>query len=293
MDWLSAMNAAIDYIETRLDDDISYDRAAQIACCSAYHFQRMFSYIAGVPLSEYIRRRRLSLAALEMQGAGVKVIDMAVKYGYESPAAFSRAFKALHGVAPALARGRDVPLDAYPKITLPAAASVAETPTCRIKAREAFRVFGVYADISNDEETGFGQVPRFYRQCVEDGITREMNALVGHFGDSHTHAALYDVSDNTFKYMICRFLPPGLAVPKRYTVLDVPAATWATFDVVPDYAMQNAWRRVWTEWFPASDYESVSGAQFEMYYGLAGHNNGFGEIWLPVQKRQTNNPPAL
>ena len=102
MEWLSNMNAAVNHIEDNLADEISYDCLAQIACCSTYHFQRMFSYITGVPLSEYIRRRRLTLTALELQTSDIKVIDLAMKYGYESPEAFSRAFKKLHGVMPVI-----------------------------------------------------------------------------------------------------------------------------------------------------------------------------------------------
>jgi AraC family transcriptional regulator len=95
---------------------------------------------------------------------------------------------------------------------------------------------------------------------------------------------LYDHTETTFKYMLCNFLPRGLSVPEKFTVLDIPAATWAVFDV-PDCDMQSAWRRIWSEWFPASGYESVEGISFEMYYGLASHENGVGEIWIPVRKK--------
>ena len=116
MDWLDHMNAAMDYIEAHLADEISYDQAARLACCYTYHFQRMFSYLTGVPLAEYIRRRRLTLAAFELRGGKCKVIDVALKYGYESPEAFSRAFKKLHGAMPLAAREAGVPLKAYPRM---------------------------------------------------------------------------------------------------------------------------------------------------------------------------------
>ena len=106
MDWLRRLNEAITYIEDNLDGTIDYAQAAQKACCSAYHFQRMFSYMAEVPLSEYIRNRRLSRAAVDLQNGGDKVIDVAVKYGYDSPTAFTRAFQAFHGVTPTAARER-------------------------------------------------------------------------------------------------------------------------------------------------------------------------------------------
>lgn len=117
MDWLSKMNSAMEYIETHLSENISYDEIAKIACCSTYHFQRMFSFITDVALSEYIRRRRLTLAAFELQTSDIKVIDVALKYGYESPEAFSRAFKTLHGVMPSSARSEGMALKAYPRMS--------------------------------------------------------------------------------------------------------------------------------------------------------------------------------
>ena len=284
MDWLERFNGAIDYIEARLDGEISYDAAARIACCSTYHFQRMFSYIAGVSLSEYIRRRRLTLAAFELQAGGVKVIDTALKYGYESPEAFTRAFKVLHGVAPASARTIGVALKAYPKMTFFISIKGEIGMKYRIMQREGFQVFGVYTEISTNRERAFEQVPQFFRKCDEDLVPDEINELLGRFHDNLTISALYDYTDTTSKYMLCNFLPKCLSVPEKFAVLNVPPSAWAVFDV-PDCEMQAAWRRIWSEWFPASGYESVKGVSFEMYYGLALHENAFGEIWIPVTKK--------
>lgn len=284
MDWLENMNATMEYIETHLADEISYDRAAQIACCSTYHFQRMFSYITGVPLSEYIRRRRLTLAAFELQTGNCKVIDAALKYGYESPEAFSRAFKKLHGVMPVSARDIGVSLKAYPRMTFHITIKGDVEMNYRITHREAFQVFGVYTVVSTDTEKAFEQVPQFFRKCDEELVPDEINALLGRFHDNHTISALYDHSENTFKYMLCNFLPNCISVPDKFTVLNVPASIWAVFDA-PSGDMQPMWRRIWAEWFPASEYEAIAGISFEMYYGLASHGNVFGEIWIPVKKK--------
>jgi len=115
MNWLDRLNETMDYIEDNLRGEISYGHAARIAQCSTYHFQRMFSYVAGATLSEYIRRRRLTLAALELQNGG-KVLDVALRYGYESPTAFNRAFRSLHGIAPSAAQRPGATLKAYPRI---------------------------------------------------------------------------------------------------------------------------------------------------------------------------------
>lgn len=284
MDWPKRMNQAMDYIESNLTGEISYDKAAQIACCSTYHFQRMFSFIADVPLSEYIRRRRLTMAAFELQTSGTKVIDVALKYGYESPEAFSRAFKILHGVMPAASRNSGAALKAYPKMTFSISIKGDQEMNYRIEKRDAFRVFGVFEKISTDHETAFRQVPQFFAKCDADGATDEINHLLGRFDDNRTISALYDFTEADFKYMLCQYLPEGLNLPSRYSILDIPAATWAIFDV-PGCEMQSVWRRIWSEWFPASEYEAAEGPQFEMYYGLARHQNEFGEIWVPVRKR--------
>ena len=114
MDWLGRMNGAVSFIEEHLTEEINFEEVAKMACCSVYHFQRMFSFITDVPLAEYIRRRRFTLAAFELQNSDVKIIDLAVKYGYDSPISFARAFQNQHGVTPSLARDKGVQLKAYP-----------------------------------------------------------------------------------------------------------------------------------------------------------------------------------
>ena len=193
MDWLDGINKAMEYIEANLAGEISYDRIAQIACCSTYHFQRMFPYVSGVSLSEYIRRRRLTLAAFELQHGNIKVIDAALKYGYESPEAFSRAFKSLHGVSPVSARNIGVNLKAYPKMTFSISIKGDVQMKYRIKEREAFQVFGVYANISTDMEKAFEQVPQFFKKCDDDLVPNEINALLGRFPDNYTISAVMTV----------------------------------------------------------------------------------------------------
>lgn len=104
MEWIDKMNAALDYIEENLTDTIDYEAIAQKACCSSYNFQRMFSFIADVSLAEYIRRRRLTQAGFDLQKTDSIVLDIALKYGYDSPISFSRAFQNLHGLTPSEAR---------------------------------------------------------------------------------------------------------------------------------------------------------------------------------------------
>jgi AraC family transcriptional regulator len=118
LDWQNGINQAIDYIESNLADSVDYDTAAGFVGCSSWEFQRIFSFLARIPLGEYIRQRKLTLAARDIMKDDVKIIDVALKYGYESPTAFSRAFSRLFGLTPSSARGAGVDLNAYPRITL-------------------------------------------------------------------------------------------------------------------------------------------------------------------------------
>src|SRR5699024_1329947 len=117
MDTLKAYNSALSYIEEHLEDEISIETAAKIACCSEHHFRRMFSYLSGISLTEYIRRRKLTRAAEDLRDKDAKVIDISVKYGYGSSDAFSRAFHAMHGISPSQAGESGVRLKAFPKMT--------------------------------------------------------------------------------------------------------------------------------------------------------------------------------
>lgn len=282
MDWLDRMNNAMNYIESNLAEDISYDKAAKMACCSTYHFQRMFSFITDVPLSEYIRRRRLTLAAFELQTSNIKVIEVALKYGYKSPEAFTRAFKNLHGVMPISARDKGVALKAYPRMTFSISIKGDIEMNYRIEQKDSFEVFGVYGIISKEMEKAFVEVPQFCRKCDDDGTVDHMNELLNRSHDSMLHSALYDFTDTNFKYMICYHVPEGVEIPEKYTRLHVPASTWAIF-TEPNCELQKVWKRIYTEWFPTSEYEEVEGPEFEMYYGFA--NNSSGEIWIPVKKK--------
>lgn len=114
MEWIERMNEAVRYIEEHLTEEMNYEELGKIACCSAYHFQRMFGYMANVPLSEYIRRRKMSLAAVDLQSSKEKIIDVALKYGYSSPTAFNRAFQAVHGIAPSMVRNEGNSVKSFP-----------------------------------------------------------------------------------------------------------------------------------------------------------------------------------
>lgn len=132
MEWLTQLSKAIEYIERNLDQEINYEEAARIANCSTYYFQRIFSYIAGVTLSEYIRRRKMTQAGFDLQTKHLKVLDVALKYGYNSPTSFNRAFQSVHGITPTAARNKGSKLNAYPAISFTLKVTGGEAMSYRI-----------------------------------------------------------------------------------------------------------------------------------------------------------------
>ena len=161
MDWLKSWNEALDHLEQNLDGEVSLEELGRLAGCSPYHFQRMFSYLAGVPLKEYIRRRRMTHAAADLR-QGDKVLDVALRYGYDSPTAFNRAFQAVHGVAPSLAKQDGVKLKAFPRIRFKFVLKGDTEMEYQIVRREEFRIVGFRMPLPMDAEESFQMVPRFW-----------------------------------------------------------------------------------------------------------------------------------
>ena len=159
MEWMERWNRAMDEIERNLTGQIDCEHLGRIACCSAYHFQRMFTYLANVSLGEYVRRRRMSLAAVDLQSGGDKVIDVAARYGYESPTAFNRAFRAVHGVAPSQVRSGGVAVKCYPRLVFHLTVQGGEEMQYRIETKAAFRVVGISRPLDREIENNFREVP--------------------------------------------------------------------------------------------------------------------------------------
>ncbi|WP_438445852.1 AraC family transcriptional regulator [Gorillibacterium sp. sgz5001074] len=297
MDWLNRMNGAIAYIEENLEGEIDYRTAAGIACCSVYHFQRMFSYMTDVPLSEYIRRRRLTLAAFELQQSGIKVIDVALKYGYESPEAFARAFQKLHGVAPTLSRSMGVNLKSYPRLSFHITIRGADEMNYRMVEKEAFAVFGVEEIFTTVDGENLKGIPQMWQRLMQDGtvdrlgMASGMDWKPGTPGICPVNAVMCyrDTGGASFPYMICAF-DSEKARTEGYVRVEIPALTWAVF-TTEEYSVeqttaqvQSLWKRIYTEWFPMSGYEPETGPEFELY-GTAESGLEYCEVWIPVKKK--------
>ncbi len=289
MDWLDRMNGAMDYIESHLDKKIEFAKAAKVACCSVYHFQRMFSFITDVPLSEYIRRRRLTLAAFELRQTKSKVIDVALKYGYESSEAFSRAFKALHGVMPILARDEHTQLKAFPRMSFHISIKGEVEMNYRIEDKAAFTMAGLSFEISAVDNRQYNDLPKLWEELYQNGTLDRVHRDFGIPEDQCLHAGLYNFREGIFSYII-GVIADGIEIPDGYDLLKVPAFTWAIFPTGEcteengTEMIHSVWKRIFPDWFPTSGYEHADGPEFEMYYSL-GNGKYNQEVWIPVMKR--------
>ena len=171
MESIKQLNLAMKYIEENLEEAIDFQKAAQIACCSEYHFRRMFSFLSGMSLGEYVRRRRLAQSALEISRSSKKIIDIALNYGYDSPDSFARAFQALHGVTPKEARKKGTPLKAIPPMTFQLTIQGGNEMDYRIVEKDRFYIVGLKKRVSLQYNGVNPEIASMWASLTEDDIT--------------------------------------------------------------------------------------------------------------------------
>ncbi|KAF5069877.1 GyrI-like small molecule binding domain protein [anaerobic digester metagenome] len=286
MDWILRLNQAIDYIENNLKEEIDVNEAAKIAACTTFHFQRMFSYIAGVTLGEYIRKRRMTLAAFEMIQGEQKVIEIAAKYGYDSPTAFNRAFQGVHGIAPTAAKNQGVTLTVYPRITFSLSIKGDEAMNFRIETKESFRIVGYAMKGLMDMEDCVKKIPSFWQEVGAIGGIAQICSLI----DGTEPQGILGVStceNGEFNgyFIATATQKPCLEGMEEYFV---PQGLWAIFDCVGPLpqAIQRLQQRIITEWLPTSGYEYDTAPDIEVYFeGDQSAADYRSQVWLPIVKK--------
>lgn len=281
MEWAKRLNKTIDYIEEHITEDIDYGKLAQIACCSTYHFQRMFTYVAGVSLAEYIRRRRMSLAAVDLQGSNEKIIDIGLKYGYSSPTAFSRAFQSVHGIAPSALRSEGVYVKSFPPITFKLTVKGVEELNYRIETKEAFRIVGKSFPLNKEIEQNFLEVPQMWQKAVLDGTIEKIISLMN--SQPQGVLGVSACGDNEeWRYYIA--VSSSADIDSSLEEYRVPGCMWAVFPGSgTGKSIQELERRIVTEWLPASGYEFTEGPDVEVYLNPDPSDTQY-EVWIPVKK---------
>lgn len=291
MDLLKQMNEALNYIEENLTEEIDFKEVARLAVCSEYHFKRMFSFLAGITLSEYIRRRRLTIAAFELSNNNMRVIDIAVKYGYSSADSFTRAFQGLHGITPSEARNNGQSLKAYPRMTFQLTIKGGNEMKYRIEEKEAFSIVGITKRVPIIFNGVNPEIAAMW-QSLNGEIISELKSLsnMEPFG---IISASVNFSEDRMEEKVELDHYIGVATtkdcPGNLAKLEVDAPTWAVFEAVGPFpeTLQNIWGRIYSEWFPSSNYEIGEGPEILWNEQKDVTSPTFkSEIWIPVRKRK-------
>ena len=291
MDSLANLNKALQYIEDHLEEDIDLKEAARLAQCSDYHFSRMFSFLAGIPLSGYIRRRRLTLAAFELQAGDLRIVDVAVKYGYQSADAFSRAFQALHGITPSSVKAQATSLIAYPRMTFQLTVQGGNAMNYRIIEKESFHIVGMMKRVAIQFDGVNPEIASMWQSLTSEDIG-ELKQL-SNVEPQGLISASVNFSEGRMeeKGKLDHYIGAATSskeFPERFSKLEVPAMTWAVFEAVGPFpeTLQQVWGRIYSEWFPSASYEVARGPEILWNEGKDVSSPNFrSEIWIPVIQR--------
>ncbi|TWP53476.1 AraC family transcriptional regulator [Lentzea tibetensis] len=286
---LDRLNQAMDHIEQHLDHHIEVAELARIAMTSEYHFRRMFSALAGIPLSEYIRRRRLTVAGAEVLANEQTLLDIATRYGYGSGEAFARAFKAVHGVGPGEARQTGAALRSQPRMSFRLIVEGSNSMRYRIVEKDSFNLVGLKKRVPLVHEGMNPAIVEFVR-AIEPETLRRLEEL-----SDQEPRGIVQVSDNLaesraegteldyFHGVVTN--STNEQVPDL-DVVEVPAGSWAVFESSGEFplALQYMWRDVFTQWFPSNPYRSAPGPEILRTRLSPDGKQADAELWIRVER---------
>ncbi|WP_275558030.1 AraC family transcriptional regulator [Streptomyces sp. 5-6(2022)] len=284
---LERLNEALDHIDAHLDQRIEVAELARIAMTSEYHFRRLFSALAGISLSEYIRRRRLTLAGAEVLAGKRTLLEIAVRYGYGSGEAFARAFRAMHGVGPGEARRAGASLSSQPRMSFRLIVEGSSSMRYRVVEKERFQVVGRKVRVPLVHEGVNPRIAEFIRGLGQETIRR-----IAALSDQEPEGIL-GVSDNLdpsraegTELDYYHGVVTGAAAPEGLDTLAVPAGTWAVFANSGPFpqALQYLWRDVFTQWFPSNPYQSRPGPEILRTRLSQDGARADAELWIPVER---------
>ncbi len=284
MDMTRGIQRAIYYVDDNILVDLDLEEVARKAYVSPYHFQRIFLLLSGMTLGTYIRNRRLSLAAAELQSGSIKIIDLAMKYGYDAPESFSRAFERFHGILPSAARAKGAKVNAMSPLSIKVSLTGGSVLTYSIEEMKGFRL--IVKSVRQVED--YDAPAQLWRQCSMDGT---IEALIDYSTSPNkeiiglTDGSTYDGTSQM--YYVGTIYDEG-EIPEGFEIKEIPARTWIKFlsrDMTERHAEAEIWRRIYSEYFPASEY---SPNEYQMVVYLVGTDDyaqEMGEIWVEVRKQ--------
>ena len=285
MDWIKIIENALRYIEENLSGELTVGMIAEKVNISPFYFQKGFSMLCGYSVGEYIRMRRLSVAGSELVTSDNKVIDLALKYGYDSPDSFTKAFTRFHGSTPTDVRRKGALLKSFAPLHIKIILDGGNTMEYRVEEKPAFRVMGVSKMFSY--ETANADIPQYWDEIHVQAAVKPVEGMYGICFDE-------EMGGNRFRYMIADDLEEGKAGEKKLETYEVPRHTWAIFPCrgAMPLSLQEVNRRIFSEWLPAGNYEIAEGYNIEYYSDSAEFKDGtqdpdyYAEVWIPVRERR-------
>lgn len=290
MDWIIGIQRALDYVEEHITEYIDYEELAKCAYSSSFHFQRVFSAICGFTLGDYIRFRRLSLAGGELAQSGAKVIDVALKYGYDTPESFSRAFKRFHGKTPTQVKNGAM-LKSFSRLSVKLILQGGNTMDYRIEKKGAFDIMVKKNRFPKQKEITNSEIPAFWQTCHEDGTVKKLVTYIPE-GDEFglMGIGMYDINASDFDYGIGVCRSNKKIEDTGFEVETIPEHTYVVFKCkgkMPE-AFMDMYRYICTEFFPASEYRPC-GVEIEAYPSSDVQNLEYTcELWIAVEKVEKN-----
>jgi AraC family transcriptional regulator len=275
--WNEGITDAVSYMENHLTQELQIEEIAARACVSSFYFQKIFSVLCGFTVSEYIRNRRLTLAGQELAASDVRVIDLALKYGYDSPDSFTRAFVRFHGITPSAVRAGGVRLNSVAPLKIRLTLEGGTMMEYRIENKAQFTVMGRVRSFNTD--TSYEEIPKFWQEHMQSGQGKIVCGMYGICMDSDGKNFDYFIADN---YL------PWKEVPEGYVTKVIPEGTWAVFPcrgALPK-ALQDVNTKIWSEWLPSCKaYKLAGNYNIEMYAPPTERSEDtYSEIWIPVEK---------
>ncbi len=292
MDWIRSLQKAIDYVEEHLTENINYEAVAKEGYSSVFHFQRIFSIMCGITLGEYIRRRRLTLAAEEIMNTNERIIDIALKYGYDTPESFTRAFSKFHLHTPSEVKN-GATITSYSRLSVKLILSGGNLMNYRIEKKDAFKVVCRRQSVEKPQnDVAATDICTFWAECQKDGSFEKIfkfmpkkSAFQGLLGICFTE----DMSDDHFPYGIGFEYEGQPDVDEGLEVIEIPAHTFAVFTCkgkMPD-AFVETYKKICSEFFPQNEkYEYENGIELEVYPSDKTDDPNYEcEIWIAVNEK--------
>ncbi|MDR1687779.1 MAG: AraC family transcriptional regulator [Clostridiales bacterium] len=282
MDLTKGIQRAVNYIEENILSELSVEEIAERAYLSPFYFQRLFSLLSGISVGEYIRNRRLSMAAVDLQTNGLKVIELALKYGYDTPESFSRAFVRFHGILPSAAKANGTEFKLFSPLSIKVTLKGGSVLTYRLEEMQGFRLIGKAV-----RSQGYEIPAQLWQKCFEDGTTTTLCKK-----SASPRREIIGLTDGTSfdgkaqMYYVATIYGDA-PVPKGYVAVDIPPRLWVKFfcgDITERNVDSEIWQRIYSEYFPASDY--VPGDYQMVVYpaGDGDYPDVLGEIWIDVRR---------